>query len=1368
MQVSGGKWQNGLRASCTKQGYEGILLGLLDELLPDMSPHNAPRSLSNYDLADDALRHYGYSIATHSSKTSSPRRPILKRIATPRGRWIIFVDERSPWHGEINKLSVTLSDPEVFELYFLLFVYGINPQAPRFLNRVKDRMRQVSDGFSFVGKLGVERQHVDEDARKRLPKGLDRHPDSVLAEIRKLIDEDFPIPTYYLDEGIFRKQVADVSLYTPHSSRFGLLLEFLGAEDPRNLFTIVGGPRTGKTQFLCAFLKEQCRQNDHILVWILVNDAIAGMAEPRRILYYLTVDLRRRRRLYPLSPEPRDELKAAIDLRDALQDYDIRRGEPRIVVFIDGADKTEDTQYKQRSLVQLLKPILKEIPRGPKFVIASRLTADFQQLTDKFDIDLGGHERTLHLGTESGSEQQPLEVAATEDALAYLAQLTGRTTSDLPKEAHEIVAECENAFLALSMVAATMRDKLHNWKELLQDIRRVDLSALANRFPSAAHRGVLRVIEMAAASLDPKARDLFTALEVFPSTVPISATALRAVWSRHGLDPGAMSEMISTFNVRSLLSTDSSGSPRLHWVVREYLEGRSGDTVSAHNDVLHAYSGKCPGGWPTGPNDGYFFENLVYHLLGAARHGELVDLLTDLRWLSTKLAATNVFSLMHDFAMTEHLRNDAVQMVRRTLELTTHILNRDGPQLADQILMHLFGATPAAIQRLVAQARTSPETAAIVPFGPGVALLDRPLIRTLADHNSSLEGLRILDGGNTICSFTNLLTFYHWDAASGVLQGTADLQLEHSVASRSGPMIVLGSRKSKVLDVFELCTGAKVGTLAGHRRAVTCASDYGGGQLAVTGSEDCTLRLWNLRTLKQRGILTGHTRPILAVRATDDGKWAVSSAKDGTVRVWDLEFMKEVRVLTGIKEEYTFLALSPDGAVVALSTEKDLVKVWRADGGKDLRELDTGSSWVSRLVIDPDGQTLVCGSQDGELLVWSLVTYELLARIPAHRASVTGIAFPSRGSYVATASDDKTVKIWKWPLSADAKPACIDCAPRVVAASRRGGYGASSAPDFTVDVWNLGTGQRHAMLEGHEARISGLAFTQDASRVVSLSDDETLRVWDTESGKQLGRWEVGTCFDSLVVDDADAVAFFLSSDGILRRVHIGSGERLPERPVYEGLSVLLGASNRIGRAVIQRVFPESGLTVIDLVNGGVLFSEEWALGAHVDVTPDCRWAAVVADVGDIVRVIDLLAGRETNRLGGPQYWPIGSVNITSDGSRVIIFSGHQSGEDDVCRVTVLERMSSRTLFRRDVCIERSGDIFSNRDPQNLVIVSGNRIVRLCPRWRGVLGTLEINEPLDNCEWGSGGGALIASGTWGGVYIMRCDCPVETISPQGGR
>ena len=140
-----------------------------------------------------------------------------------------------------------------------------------------------------------------------------------------------------------------------------------------------------------------------------------------------------------------------------------------------------------------------------------------------------------------------------------------------------------------------------------------------------------------------------------------------------------------------------------------------------HSRLLEAYRARCPDGWHTGPDDGYFFQRLPYHLAEAGRADERRALLFDYRWLRAKLEAAGLVGLIHDF---EELGLDAeAHKMAAGLRLSTHALGSDPKQLPSQLLGRFAPDDGADITALLTGARkhaiASPATGASDPHATG-------------------------------------------------------------------------------------------------------------------------------------------------------------------------------------------------------------------------------------------------------------------------------------------------------------------------------------------------------------------------------------------------------------------------------------------------------------------------------------------------------------------------------------------------------------------------------------------------------------------------------------------------------------------------
>jgi tetratricopeptide (TPR) repeat protein len=217
------------------------------------------------------------------------------------------------------------------------------------------------------------------------------------------------------------------------------------------------------------------------------------------------------------------------------------------------------------------------------------------------------------------------------------------TKSELPLEAEDVITECGNLPLAISVCAAMVRDGT-TWTDLLDALRDRDIEYLEHQ-----NGNVMKSIRVSLESLVPdnKTRnDEFVArymeLSVFPENIGIPVAAIETLWTESGsMKSRHVNKLLATLRGRALLKLDEKNNiVTLHSLHYDFICGGIADTALVHNMLLNAYKKKCNGGWHTGPNDGYFFENLAYHLRQLNRFDELVELLTGSSdWMEAKFKA---------------------------------------------------------------------------------------------------------------------------------------------------------------------------------------------------------------------------------------------------------------------------------------------------------------------------------------------------------------------------------------------------------------------------------------------------------------------------------------------------------------------------------------------------------------------------------------------------------------------------------------------------------------------------------------------------------------------------------------------------------
>ena len=158
--------------------------------------------------------------------------------------------------------------------------------------------------------------------------------------------------------------------------------------------------------------------------------------------------------------------------------------------------------------------------------------------------------------------------------------------------------------------------------------------------------------------------------------------------------------------------------------------------------------------------------------------------------------------------------------------------------------------------------------------------------------------------------------------------------------------------------------------------------------------------------------LEGHGAGVRAVAVTPDGRRAVSGSDDRTLKVWDLEQGALLATLEGHGAGVTAVAVTPDGRRAVSGSDDRTLKVWDLEQGALLATLEGHGDWVTAVAVTPDGRRAVSGSDDRTLKVWDLEQGALLATLEGHGARVSAVAVTPDGRRAVSGSGDRTLKVW--------------------------------------------------------------------------------------------------------------------------------------------------------------------------------------------------------------------------------------------------------------------------------------------------------------------------------------------------------------------
>jgi WD40 repeat protein len=430
-------------------------------------------------------------------------------------------------------------------------------------------------------------------------------------------------------------------------------------------------------------------------------------------------------------------------------------------------------------------------------------------------------------------------------------------------------------------------------------------------------------------------------------------------------------------------------------------------------------------------------------------------------------------------------------LMGHTLSVTSVAYSPDGKQIVSSAFDGTVGLWDARTGAVLHMRPVEASWVNAVCFSPDgkriISGSERPIEVALGPD--FIEPLRGRGGSNLVAFDSNDYTSLGDDLA-----GLKDL-----AASMSHSNVCIWDAASSRNIVPPLC---------GHEGPIYSIAVSPDGKHIVSGSKDRTLRLWDANSGK--GVLTpfmGHEGAVYSVAFSSDGTLIASGSSDTTVRVWDTQTSQEVRQpLYGHKGSVKSVCFSPDGTLIVSGSDDKTIRIWDARSGitdNIFMPLCGHEGHISSVAFSPDGKYIVSGSNDTTIRIWNAQSLKknISTLAPIQGPHVRALAFSLDNTRVASCAGCTTAV---WDTASGAKILQLQGHQGSVSSvvfSPDGQYIASGSEDKTVRVWNARTGfVVQGPLQGHQHPITSMAYSPDGFHIVSASDGHDIRVWNASSG----------------------------------------------------------------------------------------------------------------------------------------------------------------------------------------------------------------------------------------------------------------------------
>ena len=441
---------------------------------------------------------------------------------------------------------------------------------------------------------------------------------------------------------------------------------------------------------------------------------------------------------------------------------------------------------------------------------------------------------------------------------------------------------------------------------------------------------------------------------------------------------------------------------------------------------------------------------------------------------------------------------------------------------------------------------------------------------TLAEHGAAVASVAFSPDGALLASGSHdpNPTIKCWDVATracvATLSGhTADIW---SVAfSADGTLLASGSA-DLTIKLWSVADRALRATLRGHTARIRAVAWSPNLAMLASGSLDQTVKIWDIAALQLRAghaaidadaasgvcraTLAENTGPVNGVAWSTDGDTVAGGGELQAIALWSVARKECLALLYGYNSGVLALAFSPDSATLASAGFDRSIRRWSVANHTALLRLAGHTGVIYSLAFSPDGTQLVSGSGGGDrtVRIWSVASSSSVAMLggasrPSHDRSVErrwqhhrqrqpgsddqalvalsptslatlrghsdgvrALAFSPDSTLLASASYDRTVRLWAVAQQKLIQTLIGHNGPvRSVAFSPDGRLIASGSADQTIRLWSVASGVCLAVLSDHSGEVVALAFRADGALLASGSFDGTIRLWNVAAALEKDR-----------------------------------------------------------------------------------------------------------------------------------------------------------------------------------------------------------------------------------------------------------------------
>ena len=312
-----------------------------------------------------------------------------------------------------------------------------------------------------------------------------------------------------------------------------------------------------------------------------------------------------------------------------------------------------------------------------------------------------------------------------------------------------------------------------------------------------------------------------------------------------------------------------------------------------------------------------------------------------------------------------------------------------------------------------------------------------------------------------------------------------------------GKRLATGGSEGTV-KIWNAGTGQLLAVLPGHQGEVLTVAWSPDGRRIASAGQDKAVRIWDPETA-QAVTLAGHRQAVKGLAWSPDSRQLASCSDDGTVRIWNPASGATVRIFAA-SNWLGAVAWSGDGTRLVASGGHHSFMCWEVASGRELWSLPPNSEGDTLTVAwSPDGTQVATGGTDNSVGFRDAATGTNLASYFDNQNKVLSVAWNTDGTFLASATvGDGRIAIRDMQAGGRiirnlrghlGSVRCVCWQPR-------GSKIASASVDGTVKVWDAGNADPSTLQLSQPDQVTALAWSADSTKLATGCRRMAPWIWD--------------------------------------------------------------------------------------------------------------------------------------------------------------------------------------------------------------------------------------------------------------------------------